>query len=46
MVNVTYTETSSDLVYYEADGTPIIYNLGDMAWSTYPSLFRLAAQTR
>jgi hypothetical protein len=33
MVNVTYTPTSSDLVYYEDDGTEVIYNLGDMAWS-------------
>lgn len=32
MVNVTYTPTSSDLVYYEDDGTQVIYNLGDMAW--------------
>ncbi|RSH92312.1 hypothetical protein EHS25_008727 [Saitozyma podzolica] len=32
MVNVTYTPTSSDLVYYEDDGTEVIYNLGDMAW--------------
>ncbi|EIW71147.1 amt family ammonium transporter [Tremella mesenterica] len=32
MVNVTYTETSSDLLYYQDDGTPVLYNLGDMAW--------------
>lgn len=32
MVNVTYTEGSSDLLYYQEDGTPVIYNLGDMAW--------------
>jgi hypothetical protein len=33
MVNVTYTPASSDLVYYQDDGTEVIYNLGDMAWS-------------
>jgi hypothetical protein len=33
MVNVTYTPTSSDLLYNQEDGTEVIYNLGDMAWS-------------
>ncbi|WVQ79914.1 hypothetical protein IAT38_002015 [Cryptococcus sp. DSM 104549] len=32
MVNVNYTETSSDLVYYADNGTEYIYNLGDIAW--------------
>ncbi|KAK4686515.1 ammonium transporter, Amt family, partial [Tremellales sp. Uapishka_1] len=32
MPNVTYTTASSDVLYYKDDGTPIIYNLGDMAW--------------
>ena len=32
MVNVTYSETSGDPTYYMADGTPQLYNLGDMAW--------------
>lgn len=33
MVNVTYTETSSDMVYYPDDGTDaVLYNLGDIAW--------------
>jgi hypothetical protein len=33
MVNVTYTPTSSDMLYYQDDGTEVIYNLGDIAWS-------------
>jgi hypothetical protein len=32
MVNVTYSEVSGDPTYYMADGTPALYNLGDMAW--------------
>ncbi|WVR04746.1 hypothetical protein IAU60_001757 [Kwoniella sp. DSM 27419] len=33
MVNVTYTETSQDVVYYaEGSEEAVIYNLGDMAW--------------
>jgi Amt family ammonium transporter len=32
MVNVTYSEVSGDPTYYMADGTPVLYNLGDMAW--------------
>ncbi|KIM38012.1 hypothetical protein M413DRAFT_76454 [Hebeloma cylindrosporum] len=31
MVNVTYDDSGS-LVAYTPDGTPIVYNLGDMAW--------------
>ena len=34
MVNVSYTDTSGDLVYFPDDGSDqVIYNLGDMAWS-------------
>ncbi|KAL1752646.1 ammonium transporter AmtB-like domain-containing protein, partial [Schizophyllum commune] len=33
MVNVSYTESSSDLTWYDPDaGEEYIYNLGDMAW--------------
>ncbi|WVQ82013.1 hypothetical protein IAT38_004141 [Cryptococcus sp. DSM 104549] len=32
MVNVSYTLTSSDTVYYTDDGTPALYNNGDIAW--------------
>jgi len=32
MVNVTYTPTSSDMLYTQDDGTEVIYNLGDIAW--------------
>ncbi|TRM59541.1 ammonium transporter AmtB-like domain-containing protein [Schizophyllum amplum] len=33
MPNVSYTETSSDLTWYDPDaGEEVIYNLGDMAW--------------
>lgn len=34
MVNISYTETSGDMMYYPDDGsTPVLYNLGDIAWS-------------
>nr|ODN89543.1 amt family ammonium transporter [Cryptococcus depauperatus CBS 7841] len=32
MVNVSYTETSSDLVYYADDGKRVLYNLGDIGF--------------
>ncbi|KAL1741614.1 ammonium transporter AmtB-like domain-containing protein [Schizophyllum fasciatum] len=33
MVNVSYTDSSSDLTWYDPDaGEEVIYNLGDMAW--------------
>lgn len=40
MVNVTYTPTSSDMLYTQDDGTEVIYNLGDIAWGEleFPSL--------
>jgi hypothetical protein len=43
MVNVTYTPTSSDMLYYQDDGTEVIYNLGDIAWSESfaPSVYSL-----
>lgn len=33
MVNVTYTESSSDMIYTADDGTQYLYNLGDMSFS-------------
>jgi hypothetical protein len=37
-MNLTYTETSGDLVYTPegADAVPVIYNNGDMAFSEHP----------
>ncbi|ADV24372.1 amt family ammonium transporter [Cryptococcus gattii Ru294] len=32
MVNVTYTESSSDMIYTADDGTQYLYNLGDMSF--------------
>lgn len=40
MVNVSYTTTSGDLLWYPTDDgsePPVLYNLGDMAWSKSPS---------
>lgn len=39
MVNVTYTESSSDMIYTADDGTQYLYNLGDMSFgaSHHPS---------
>lgn len=33
MVNVTYTDSSSDMIYTADDGTQYLYNLGDMSFS-------------
>lgn len=36
MVNITYTETSSDTIYTpDNGGDPVIYNAGDMAFSEF-----------
>lgn len=32
MVNMTYTESSSDMIYTADDGTQYLYNLGDMSF--------------
>lgn len=32
MVNVTYTDSSSDMIYTADDGTQYLYNLGDMSF--------------
>jgi Amt family ammonium transporter len=32
MVNVSYTDGSGDLTFNDADGNPVVYNLGDIAW--------------
>ncbi|KAM6492039.1 ammonium transporter [Amanita muscaria] len=32
MVNVTYTTSSSDLIWYDSDGNPVLYNLGDISF--------------
>jgi hypothetical protein len=48
MVNITYTEASSDMIYTPDDGSdPVLYNAGDMAFSGSPSFphRRLSALT-
>lgn len=44
MPNVTYTTPESNIQYTTEDGTEVVYNLGDMAFSEYQQAPRLGKQ--